>query len=82
MTGPAIFILLWGVAAIGMGAFFVLLPSAMERTATRLGQRVGYTERTRRLQVHLNRIGGVMFVISGTVVIVLVLTGVLTPADA
>ncbi|MCR2761965.1 hypothetical protein NQ152_00425 [Microbacterium sp. zg.B48] len=82
MSGSAIFVLLWAIAAIGMGAFFALRPFALERTASHLGQRIGYTERTGRLQVHLNRIAGLMFVIIGVVLVPLVIVGVLPPGGA
>lgn len=79
MSGAAIFILLWALFAICVGTFVAWRPAAVERLATRIGNRFGYTERTRRLQVHLNRIGGMFFVVAGVVVAVLVMIGVMPP---
>ena len=79
MSGAAAFILLWSLGAIGLGAFFAARPAALERLAARTGQRFGYTQRTRRLQVHLNRFGGVLMVVVGVVLAVLVMIGVILP---
>ncbi len=79
VSGAAIFILLWALIAICVGTFAALRPAAVERLATRMGSRFGYSERTRRLQVHLNRIGGIFFVVAGGVFAVLVVTGVMPP---
>lgn len=79
MSGAAIFIVLWALIAICVGTSVALRPAAVERLGTRMGNRFGYTERTRRLQVHLNRIGGIFFVVAGGVVAVLVMIGVMPP---
>lgn len=43
VSGPAIFILVWSVLAIGMGVMFARRPGAFEDLAERMGQRRRYS---------------------------------------
>ncbi|WP_102193038.1 hypothetical protein [Microbacterium aurantiacum] len=81
MSGPALFILVWSVLAILMGLLFAFRPDAIEAFAERRGQRRMMTQRMRRFQVHLNRVGGVLFVAVGLLLIVLVALGVMPPKE-
>lgn len=79
MSGAAIFILVWSVLAIVLGTLFTWHPEGIENVAERWGLRSMRTQRARRFQVHLNRFGGVLFVILGIMFIVLVAVGALPP---
>jgi len=80
MSGGAWFIISWGAAAMALGYVFAFKPDVVERLGERLGQRRN-TLTPLRTRLIINRIAGAAMMIVGPTVIVLVLLGVLPPAE-
>ncbi|WP_375386718.1 hypothetical protein [uncultured Microbacterium sp.] len=80
MSGPAIFILLWGLLAVGAGLFVAAKPEALVRLSeSQTWRRRQPPPHTRAFRIWWNRIGGIVFVVVGITFIVLVVSGVLPP---
>jgi len=83
MTGPQIFALCWGVFAIGLGYLFARYPDVLsgmyekQMSATRFTKRLQERNAPRSFTRVFYRIGGIVFMVIGPVVIVLAIIGVL-----
>ncbi|TXK19050.1 hypothetical protein [Homoserinibacter sp. GY 40078] len=83
MSGGQVFLLCWGVFALGLGSFFAFRPhipaARYETRVDRFARIRPLRERVapRKFTVMLFRIGGVVFMIAGLGVFVLALVGVI-----
>lgn len=82
VSGPAIFILVWGLGAIGAGLFFAIKPETIVRLDEgQTWRRHQPRPENRNLRIWWNRIGGIVFVGLGITFVVLVAIGVMPPAE-